>query len=175
MVTRDVIFDYLDLTQRKIGPLEVPDWWSAFRDVEAGKYNGGRRTWEERQVDADCLLPEIMLQRNGYVDLPTCWRHDAIYKGAKIDFKLIRKWFNVSEKSRNQYMESILLNELDYFAFYKYKVDYYTPLVTGNIVDYDLWDIVPAREVIKNLEVSKRPSGGWFYCVQDLRNVVELA
>lgn len=174
MKIRDEIFDYLDLTQRKTGQIEVPDWWPKFRDIEATKYGAAGRGWEERQRDADCLLPEIMLQRAGYVDLPTCWRHDIIYNGIKIDVKIIRNWFNVPEHKKCQYMESILFDELHYFAFYKYKVNYYKPLVPSDIVDYEIWDVVPAREVIKNLEISKNPSGGWFYSVHDLRFVVEL-
>ena len=175
MITRNEIFDYLDHTQRTIGKITVPDWWPEFRDAEANKYNGGNRTWEQRQVDADCLLPEILLQRGGYVDLPISKKHDIIYKGAKIDFKLIRDWFNVStQKKKSWYVNNIQDSELDFFAFYKYVVNYWEPLVPGDIVQYELWDVVPAREVVKNLLTSKRKSGGWFYSVQDFRFVVEL-
>jgi hypothetical protein len=166
------LFEHLDYAQRQMGKLEVPDWWPEFRDDEAKKYKPGDRSWEQRQVDADCLLPEIMLQRNNWVDLPTHKGHDYILKRKKIDNKLFREWFNVTESKKNWYMKCILEGELDYFAFYKYVHDYWKPLEPRQIVEYELYDVVSAREVIKNLNPSKKYPGDWYYCVHDNRSVL---
>lgn len=169
------LFEHIDHSLSQLGKIVTPDWWPEFRDVEARKYKPGKRTWEQRQVDADCLLAEIMMQRNHYVDMPAHKGHDYILKNKKIDNKLFRKWFNVPEAKRQWYIKCIMEGQLDYFAFIKYVKDYYMPLKPGDIVEVELYDVVPAREVIKNLNRSKRDEDGWYYCVHDNRTVVNYS
>lgn len=167
------LFEHIDHSLGQLGKIVTPDWWPEFRDAEANKYKPGKRSWEQRQVDADCLLAEIMMQRNHYVDMPTHKGHDYILKNKKIDNKLFRKWFNVSEDKRKWYIKCIMEGHLEYFAFIKYVKEYYVPLNAGDIVEVELYDVVPAREVINNLNRSKSDKTGWYYCVHDNRSVVD--
>ena len=177
MVSAEELFYYLNKEQQNLGPIRVPAPWREYADRMALKFDAAGRDWEQRQIDADALLIEVMHWKHGISKKPIHKSHDEITLGAKLDNKLIENYFNIKTISKiNWYKLGVATSQLDYFAFYRYvdglKVK--RPLQYGDVVEYNLINIVPAMTVLNNLRSSQYPDCECYYNVQKYKNMVEL-
>lgn len=178
MVTAEELFHYLNREHQKLGAIRVPRPWREYADRMASKFNPENRSWEQRRIDADALLIEVMHWKHGISKQPIHKSHDEITLGAKLDNKLIENYFNIKTVSKIKWYElGITMRQLDYFAFYRYVdgLKFDRPLQYGDVVEYNLINIVPAIEVLNNVRPSQYENCECYYNVQKHKGMVELA
>jgi len=114
------------------------------------------QTYTRTRENADALLLEYTLIRDGIVKPPFSWRHDFIWNDLLIDAKEIDKYFNIHRGKTAQYMESVVFEELTHFFFYQTDRDRTRPLVPGEYVHIKEIGLLSARYVLKS-RIESRP------------------
>ena len=177
MVNVDKLFHYLNNEQQKLGRIPVSKHWREYADNMALKFNPAGRTWKQRQIDADALLIEVMHWKHGISEKPVHKSHDEITLGALLDNKLIEKYFNIKTVSKKEWLKlGVATGQLDYFAFYRYAngLKFENPLQHGDVVEYNLINVVPASIVLNKLRPSQYKDCKYYYDVQKHKSMVEL-
>jgi len=138
-----------------------------------GKYNFSKA----RNAGGDALLLEYYLLENNLVDKPTCWRHDFIWNGRKIDAKEINsEYFNIHRKNDkvNQYREFIVMKELSHFLFYRTNRPKEEKLMIGDVVEIEILGLCDARKIMKNIIPSHHDDTTHFVALETIRILDEL-
>lgn len=156
------LFEYLKTCQEKIGDITIDEEFIKFRDESKNRFNPNGRDETQCLMNADCLVTEYYLLKNGMAGEPESIRYDFSIGESKIDAKMISsKYFNMPGKSVRWYESSIELNQLTHFAFYQYINPPNRPLQAGDKVQIKLLKIEPAKKVIGN-KLKSKTSGYYF-------------
>lgn len=146
--------------------VEVTKEFCALRDDLLLKYvDDSGRDHEKRMLHNDAIIVEHTLIAKDIVEPPTNMGHDFIYRGKKIDVKLVRgHWFTVTPKKIHWYRHCIQTANVDYFAFYRYDKTHSRPFIPGDTTTLRFIKLVPASEVMYNLRRSRY--NGYYYDVR---------
>ena len=132
------------------------DMSQIFRD-----WDDEERNETQKLMDADCLIVEYMLLRDGVVDKPENIQQDFIYKKDKVDIKLIKKWFNISTRNFNRFYRNIINGDLTHFALYRFVNEPTKPFKVGDTCEVELVEVTDARSLIKAVRPSQFK--GYYY------------
>jgi phage pi2 protein 07 len=159
------ISHYLNECQNIIGKITITKEFEQLRNEMSVKFKSNGRDKNTKLLHADCLIVEYMLIQNGFVLYPENKKHDFILDSfrAKVDAKVVDKYFNIPSDKLAWYIGNINENELTHFAFYKWISRPIRPLQEGDIVELEFISSKPARDILNNLSISNGKYGDGYY------------
>ena len=157
--------EFLNECQNLIGKIKITKEFVQHRDIMAKKFKSGGRDKNTKLLHADCLIVEYMLTQTGYALEAKTIKHDFILDSfrAKIDAKVVDKYFNIPSDKLPWYISNVKENELTHFAFYKWISRPIRPLQEGDEVELEFINVKEAKEVLNNLSVSNGKYGDGYY------------
>lgn len=168
-----------------LGELQITAELIAMRDQKKIELNQGDRPDHKFTMDVDCLMLEEWLISLGKVNAPLLEHrtqrgacvYDAIINNAFIDFKCVagNLYYNLSadkfikkNNSNSTYIdwvqESINLGHLTHYCFYQMHRPDDRPLIEGDVVKFELINVLNSQYVLNSLIPSK--FDGKFYKVK---------
>ena len=157
--------EFLNECQTIIGKIKITKEFIELRNKMADKFRSGGRDRNTKLLHADCLIVEYMLTQRGYALDPKSIKHDFIVESfrAKIDAKVVDKYFNIPSDKLVWYISNFNDGELTHFAFYKWISRPVNPLQEGDEVELEFINAKEAKEVLNNLSVSSGKYGDGYY------------
>ena len=155
--------EYLNECQSLIGKIKITQEFVDLRNKMATTFKSGGRDKNTKLLHADCLIVEYMLTQKGYALDAKTIKHDFIVESfnAKVDAKIISKWFNIPGDKVSWYVSNINENELTHFAFYKWLSRPLNPLSVDDEVEVEFISAEEAKHVLNNINISKYD--GYYY------------
>jgi hypothetical protein len=146
-----------------LGRVRVGNDFIKYRDRMKDNFESyeAYRTNYMKNLAADALLFEYLLLKNKVVDKPKSLAHDFILYDKKIDVKVVTKWLNISESKKDWLTLNVNNKLLDYCALIKVLGKPDRPFEEGDIVQFEVSELTPAKEIIDNLKKSNY--NGYYY------------
>ena len=157
------LLSYLHKCNDFIGNVTIDQAFIDYRDQMKWKFQSNGRDENTRTMHADCLIIEYSIVQAALAEESYCKEFDIELRqfNAKVDIKIVDKWFNVPSDKVEWYVKNIAKGMLSHFAFFQWTVKPTKPLVVGDKVSFKLLEVRPAREVMENL--SKSQYDGYYY------------
>lgn len=157
------LFQYLSDCNREIGEVVIDQSFIDYREEMKWKFVKKGRSEKKAAMDRDCLLPEYILLKRGFVNKSLNREYDFSVPAfeAKVDVKMYDNYFNIDNKKYVWYVMNINKGLLTHFAFYQWAEKPTKPLVVGDRVRFNLVEVSIAKNVLNNKKVSNFK--GYYY------------
>ena len=164
-----------------LGDVTITEEFIAFRDEKMTQLRQGGRSDYQFMMNVDCLMLEEWLIELEIVDAPLLEHHTkggaCVYDArvnlldstAFVDFKCIDKNlnYNISEQKLETHpwvQDGVDRGLLTHYCFYQMHRPANRPLVVGDVVKFELINVLNSQHVLDSLQPSKF-GGGKFYKV----------
>ena len=157
----DITLNYFTHVFNRMGKITITSEFISYRNDLTDKFNDYGRTKEEKIRCADGLLPEFLILKNEMADAPKNIKSDFYLNHMYIDNKMINEDANTVTipNRKTQWMkDAVISKDLTHFMVTKWKTrpeeckgDNGRALQEGDVVEFEIITILPAREAIKSL------------------------
>lgn len=154
---------YLNKCNDFLGAITIDQAFIDYRNQMKWKFKANGRDDNTRLMHADCLIIEYSMIQGGMASNPGGKEADISLDNfnAKVDIKIYDKWFNIPSDKVEWYMMNIKKGLLTHFAFYRWVNKPLKPLEVGDVVQTSFTSVVPAEEVLRNVNISQYD--GYYY------------
>jgi hypothetical protein len=160
----DITLHYLNHEIQRLGPIVITREFIIYRDNLRDKFNDYGRTLDEKTKCADGLIVEWILIKNNLVEAAKNIKYDFYINKMRIDNKMIGEDANtvtIPNRKEDWMKDAVVSGNLTHFAISKWtsrpeecKGKDGRALQVGDVVTFEILNILSARESLRNLQHS---------------------